>query len=485
VTEVDAVVVGAGPNGLAAALTLARAGLSVAVFEKADTIGGGARTSELTLPGFLHDVCSAVHPMALASPFFRAFGISDRVEFVTPELSYGHPLDGGRAGLAWRDLDRAAASLGADGTAWRRFFFPLSSHAAEVAEVTGTSLARWPSHPLVLARFGLRALEAGSPLWNARWKTDVARALLTGVMAHSILPMPGIAPAAAGLVLATHGHGGGWPVPIGGSQSIVDAMADDLRAHGGTITTGVTVDSLEELPSSRVVLMDTTPQALLRIAGDRVPAGYASTLARFRYGNAVSKVDFALSGPVPWTHPDLASTATLHLGGSREEIAAGEREVANGRLPASPYVLVAQPSAFDASRAPAGKHVLWAYTHVPAGSSVDATEAITAQIERFAPGFRDLILASAARTAVEYENYDPNYIAGDISGGSPDLAQLVRRPTLFDPWRTPVQGVYLASSSTPPGPGVHGGGGYNAALSALRHEFGVRSAPHLRPAPAA
>lgn len=480
-TSVDAIVVGAGPNGLAAAVTLARAGLSVTVYERASTIGGGARTAELTLPGFHHDVGSAIHPMALASPFFRAFGLAERISLVVPELSYAQPLDGGRAALAWRDLDRTAEDLGRDGAAWAALFRPLVENVDAIAEISGSALLRLPRHPRALVQLGLRVLEQGTPDWNSRFREFAAPALLTGVIAHAIRPLPSLAAAAAGIVLATHAHARGWPVPIGGSQSITDALAADLIAHGGRIVTDTAVSSLRELPSSTVVLLDTSPRALLELAGDSVPDRYARSLRRFRYGNGIAKIDYALSGPVPWADPRLAQTATLHLGGYRAETAGGELEVARGRLPRSPYVLVAQPSAFDASRAPAGKHVLWAYTHVPHGSTADRGAAITAQIERFAPGFRDLILASTSTTAIDVEFSNPNYIGGDISAGGVDLMQLLRRPTMFDPWHTPVQGVYLCSSSTSPGPGVHGMAGWNAARSALRHEFGITDDVDLAP----
>lgn len=481
-TSPDAIVIGSGPNGLAAAVTLARAGVSVRVYEREATVGGGSRTSEVTLPGFHHDVCSAVHPMAYASEFFQRFGLTDRLDFVTPELSYGHPLDGGRAGLAWRSLDRTVDGLGDDGRAWRNLLQPLAEHADAVGQFTSTSLFRVPKHPFTLAKFGLRALEQGSPLWNARWKGDVAPAMLTGVLAHAIRPLPSFSPTAAGLVLATHAHAYGWPIPVGGSQGIVDVMAADVVAHGGEIITGHEVTSLRELPPSRAVMFDTSARGLERIAGNRLPATYAKALSRFSYGNAVAKVDFALSGPVPWSNADLAATGTLHLGGTRAEIAQAERDVAQGRHPENPYVLVSQPSTFDPSRAPEGKHTLWAYTHVPAGSTEDRTEAITRQIERFAPGFRDVILASASKTAVEYERYNPNYIGGDISAGDVDLRQLLARPVAsLQPWRTPLDGVYLCSSSTPPGPGVHGLPGWNAALLALKDVFGMTTAPSLAP----
>ncbi|WP_374947896.1 phytoene desaturase family protein [Agreia sp.] len=481
-SEVDAVVVGAGPNGLAAAVTLARAGLSVRVFEKNSTIGGGARSKELTLPGFLHDVCSAVHPMALASGFFQRFGLQKRIELALPDVSYGHPLDGGRAGIAYHDLARTVGALGRDGAAFHSLMAPLVERADQVARLAGSNLLTAPRQPITAALFGLRVLEQGLPTWNLRFQGDVAPAMLAGVAAHAIRPMPSPITAAAALSLGSYAHGRGWPVPIGGSQAIVDAMAADLVAHGGQIETDADIRSLDQLPSSTAVLFDTTPRALVEIAGRRLPTAYANSLRAFRYGNGVAKVDFALSGPVPWTNSELHKAGTVHVGGTRAEIAASEAEVAAGRHTANPYVLVAQPSRFDSSRAPEGKHVLWAYTHVPRDSTIDQTEAIITQLERFAPGFRDLILASASMTAKDMENYNPNYIGGDIAAGAATLAQLVRRPVLsLDPWRTPASGVYLCSSSTPPGPGVHGLAGWYAAKSALAHSFAIRRAPSLAP----
>ncbi|KSU54142.1 phytoene desaturase family protein [Microbacterium enclense] len=478
----DAIIVGSGPNGLAAAVTLARAGLSVAVYERSASFGGASSTAELTLPGFRHDVGSAIHPLALESWFFREFGLDRRIRLLVPELSYAHPLDGGRAGLAYRDLERAADGLGVDGPAYARLMRPLVEHLRGVADFTGNALLRVPGDPLAALFFGIRALEQGGPWWNARFREDVAPSLITGVSAHTILHQPSLAAGGAGLVLATYGHGRGWPVPVGGSQSIADAMIADIRAHGGVLRAGVEVTSLDELPPARAVLLDTTPRALIRLAGRRMPAGYRRALERFRYGGGVAKVDFALSEPVPWAHPDIARAGTVHVGGTRAEIAEAENAVARGRLPEAPYVLAAQPSLFDDTRAPRGAHTLWAYTHVPSGSPADREAAIVSQIERFAPGFRDTILASSARTALDVEAWNPNFPGGDISAGAPTLLQLLGRPVYSpDPWRTPMKGVYLCSSSTSPGPGVHGLGGWQAALSALRHEFGTRVRPDLAP----
>lgn len=482
-TSVDAIVIGSGPNGLAAAVTLARAGLSVHVYERNATAGGGMRTEEVTLPGFHHDICSAVHPLAFASGFFRRFGLGDRVPFITPSASYGHPLPGGEVGVAYRDIERTAEDLGSDGPAWRSLLGPLAREADVVAQFTGSNLLQVPRHPLIAARFGLSALSQGGPWWNLALRTERARALLTGVIAHTTLPLPNLAGAAAGLALATYAHARGWPIPVGGSQSIADSLVDDLRAHGGEVVTGAEIESLGELPEARAVLFDTHAAIAARLGEGRLPADYLRRIARFRTGNGVFKIDFALSGAVPWRNPELLETATVHLGGERAAIARSERVVAAGRESDDPYVLLSQPTLFDPTRAPAGKHVLWAYTHVPRGSTSDRSEAVIAQIERFAPGFRDLILATATKTAHELEAYNPSYIGGDISSGMPDLSQLVMRPVLSaDPWRMPGRGLYLASSSAVPGPGVHGLAGYYAARSALRHEFGITRMPSLAPA---
>lgn len=482
--RLDAIVIGSGPNGLSAAVTLARAGLSVRVYERNATIGGGLRTQELTLPGFRHDLCSAVHPLAFASGFFRTFGLEKRVPFVVPSASYGNPLDGGRVAMAYLDLERTADSLGVDGPAWRALLGPLVREADAVAQFTGSQLLRVPRHPLVAARFGLTALAQGGPWWDLPFRTEKPGALLAGVFAHTTLPLPSLAGAAAGLTLATYAHARGWPVPVGGSQSIAEAMAADLRAHGGEIVTDTPIDSLADLPDARVIVFDTHVATAARLAEDRLSAGYLRRVARFRNGNGVFKADFALSGPVPWTNPDLQETATVHLGGTAREVARAENAVAAGHHSEPPYVLLSQPSLFDSTRAPAGKYVLWTYTHVPRGSTEDRTEAIIRRIEQFAPGFRDLIIGTSTMNAVQMEQHNPNYIGGDISAGAPDLGQLIARPVFSsDPWRMPGRGLYLASASAAPGPGVHGLGGYYAARSALRHEFGFTRMPDLSPSP--
>jgi phytoene dehydrogenase-like protein len=480
-TDLDAIVVGAGPNGLAAAVTLARAGLAVRVYERGDDVGGGTRTRELTLPGFRHDVCSAVHPLAVASPFFRAFDLASRVELLTPDASFAHPLLGREAGIAYRDLTRTADELGRDGAAYRRMIEPLSRRALEVAQFTGSNLLRVPRHPGTAAWFAARTVEQGTPLWNLRFRDEAAPAMITGVAAHAIVRQPSFVAAGAGLALQAHAHAGGWPIPRGGTQAIADALVADLVAHGGEVVTDAEVHALRQLPPARIVILDVTPRALLRLAGDRLPPGYRRALSRFRYGNAAAKVDFALSGPVPWSDPRVAVAGTVHLGGTRRELARAENEVARGRHAETPYVLVSQPSRLDPSRAPRNGQTLWTYTHVPSGSTVDQREAVTRVIERHAPGFRDLILASHSVTAAELPDQNPNYVHGDISAGEATLLQLLRRPVISrDPWRTPLDGVYLCGASTVPGPGVHGLSGWYAARSALHHELG-KDAPSLRP----
>lgn len=473
---IDATVVGAGPNGLSAAVTLARAGLRVRVLERNATIGGGARSAELTLPGFVHDVCSAVHPAALASPFFRAWGLTDRVPFVVPDASYGHPLDGAPAAIAYRDLDRTADALGVDAGAWRGLLGPLVERIERVTDFTGSTLLRVPPHPFTAFAYGLRALDQGTSGWNGRFRGAAAPALFTGVAAHANVPLPSLGGAGAGLLLAAHGHAAGWGLPIGGTQRIADALAADLRAHGGEIATGVDVGSPADLEPSTVTLLDTSAAFLDRFAGDRLPAGYRRALRSQRRGAGVAKLDLALSAPVPWADPALAAAPTVHVGGTRAEIVASELAVARGRVADEPYVLVVQPTVADPTRAPAGRHVLWAYLHVPNGSPVDPTERILRQVERFAPGFRDTVLAAVPRTAPDVERDDPNDLGGDISGGAATIAQLVRRPILSpEPWRTPVAGLYLCSSSTVPGPAVHGMNGWFAARTALRDRFGIHA----------
>lgn len=477
----DAAVVGSGPNGLAAAVVMARAGLSVDLYEAKNTVGGGTRTEELIEPGSWHDVCSAVHPMALASPFFREFGIEQRVDWFVPELSYAHPLDGGRAGLAYRDLNRTVESLGVDGTNYRRLMAPLLRNTESVLATALNPVLRVPSGiagPLALAT---GALWQGGPWWNAGFREEQAPALISGAAAHPVGVMPSLASSAAGLVLAHLGHTVGWPIPRGGSAKIAAAMLADFELHGGKVHLGQTITGLSEVAEADAVLLDTSTNALLSIAGDRLPDRYAAALRRFRYNNAACKVDFILSAPVPWQNSEVAKAGTAHVAGTRAEMAHSERQVAQGVHPERPYVLLSQPSQFDAGRTSADQHVLWTYCHVPAGSTTDMTDAVVRQIERFAPGFRDTILHSKATTAQQLSEYNANYVGGDFGSGATGLKQLLARPVAGSkPWKTPVRGLYLCSGSTTPGPGVHGMGGLHAATLALKEVFGLKQ-PDLSP----
>ncbi|NLP84280.1 NAD(P)/FAD-dependent oxidoreductase [Microbacterium sp. CFH 90308] len=477
---IDAVVVGAGINGLAAAVVLARAGLDVEVWEANATPGGGARTLPLTEPGFIHDWGSAVHPMALASPFFREFGLADRIDVTAPEVSYAQPLDGRRAAVAWRELSRTVAGLGRDGRAWRRIFAPLVARSDSLLDTVMSPMLPVPTHPLVAAQFGLRIAQAGLP--GAPWglSGDEAPALLAGVFAHSIGRIPSLASAAPGLVLATLAHTVGWPIPSGGSQAITDALVADATAHGARILLDQRATSVAELPPARAVLLDTSPRALVAIMGDRVDPRYRRAATRYRHGDAATKVDFALRGPVPWAARDIAQAGAVHLGGTWREIAQAEADVAAGRHAERPYVLVSQPGIVDPTRAPEGTQTLWTYAHVPAGSSVDVRESVIAQLERFAPGFRDQIIATSITTAGDLERGDANLVGGDIATGRVSLRQLVARPVLSRvPWRA-GHATYLCSAATLPGPGVHGMSGYHAARLALREVFS-RPVPDLRP----
>ncbi len=462
-----AVVVGSGPNGLAGALTLARAGYAVEVFEGAETPGGGCRTAELTLPGFAHDVCSTVHPLLAASPFFKATDLR-AVSLLTPQIAFAHPLDGGRAAAVGGSIEQTAATLGEDARAYRRLYGPIVASADQIVPAVLEPLLRMPRHPLALARFGLPGLLPVTILARA-FKTQGARALLAGLGAHSMRPLNAPGTGAFGVLLGVLAHTVGWPLVEGGSARVVDALISELNSLGGTIHTGQSIGGLDELPPARVTMLDVAPRRLLGIAGERLPSGYRRALRRFRYGPGACKVDWALSGPVPWEAEECRGTPTIHLGGTLEEIAAAEAEVAAGRHPERPFCIVVQPSVLDGTRAPAGQQTLYAYCHVPNGSDVDMSERIEAQIERFAPGFRELILGRTVTNAVETERRNPNYVGGDINCGAATLRQTILRPApTARPYRTALPGVYLCSSATPPGGGVHGMCGQSAAHEALK-----------------
>lgn len=479
-------IIGSGPNGLAAAVTLARAGVPVTLFESAGTIGGGTRTSDYFFPGVVHDFCSSIHPMALASEFFTQFELTKRIDLVIPEASYANPLDspgsGGRSAVAYRDIGRTASELGRDGPAYARFYGPLLDRLDGLLEFgLGGSMLRWPRSPFAAISMASRVLEQGTSAWNLRFHNEAAPALISGVAAHSIGKMPDLATAGVGMILGVLGHTSGWPVPVGGSSVISDALASDFLKHGGRIETGHEVKDARELDQFGVLVFDTSARDLARIAGDRLPLRYRSALEQFRFGDAAAKVDFVLSEPIPWADSRTNSAPTVHLGGSRAQTALAEAEVAAGRHPDRPFVLLSQPAAWDPTRNPDGYNAVTSYAHVPAGSPLDMTEHVIKQIERFAPGFRDCILGVKATSAADLELYNPNYGGGDFSAGKVSLKQLISRPTFSrEPWRTPANGVYLCSSSTPPGPGVHGLSGWYAAKSVLRNEYGL-SAPKLSP----
>lgn len=470
-SKYDAIVVGSGPNGLAAAVTLQRQGLSVLLVEAKDTIGGGLRSAALTLPGYVHDVCSAIHPMAVASPFFTSLPLQAHgLEFIHPDIAAAHPFDDGTAAVLTQSLQETAGLLGADSNAYLKLITPLLTSWPNIVKDVLAPL-HFPKHPLQLAQFGFNALPAATTLAK-KFSTAKAKGLWAGMAAHSIQPLTNATTAAIGLVLMIAAHHKGWPIPKGGSVAIANALASYFTSLGGVIETGRLVTSLKELPPSKAVLLDVTPRQLLKIAGDQFTSSYTRQLQRYRYGMGVFKVDWALSDPIPFTAPECRRAGTVHLGNTLEEIVEGEQLTSTGTHAEKPFVLLAQPSVFDSSRAPAGKHTAWGYCHVPHGSTKDMTAIIENQVERFAPGFKDTILARHTMNTVQLEQYNPNYIGGDINGGIIDWRQLYTRPAIrLSPYTTPAKGVYICSSSTPPGGGVHGMCGYHAARKALRDVF--------------
>ncbi len=465
----DAIVIGAGPNGLAAAVRLAQAGRSTLVLEAAPTIGGGTRSAELTLPGYVHDVCAAVHALGISSPALARESLGDHTpQWVWPDIPIAHPLDGGRAGVLHRNLGETANGLGADAESWRRLAQPMIDNWDKLTPQLLAPLLSMPRHPLVMARFGIKALQPASLLVR-RFKTDEAAALFGGCCAHAFLPLTRPLTSAFGLMLTASAHVDGWPFAAGGSQAVADALAARLAELGGEIRTNTLVRDLQELPPHQAALFDTNPTQLASIAGDALPARYRNRLRKFHHGPAAFKIDYALDAAVPWTNESCRRAGTVHVAGTFAELAIAQKAVATGHMPERPFVLVAQPSLFDKTRAPEGKHTLWAYAQVPNGYTGDATEAIEQQIERFAPGFRDVVLRRRVATPAALEEYNPNYVGGDIAGGAHTGLQLVFRPTISRrPYVTPNPSLFLCSASTPPGAGVHGMCGWHAAEQVLK-----------------
>lgn len=465
----DAIVVGSGPNGLAAAITLAQHGRSVKLIEAKESVGGGMRTLPLTLPGFQHDICSAIHPLGVGSPFFSQLDLAQYgLEWIFPDVQLAHPLDGGSGAGMFVSIEETAATLGLDGPAYQRLMRPIVNDWEKIAhEFLGP--LRFPKHPIAMTKFGLQALQSATFLAKRVFSTDLGRAYFGGIAAHAIMPLQNPATAAIGLVLGALGHVIGWPLPKGGSQSIADALTAHFKSLGGVVELGHEVKSLRELPKSEMVFLDLGPKQLIELGDGRLPSFYKKQLERFRYGPGVFKVDWALSEPIPWQNEHCRRAGTVHVGGTLQEMVQSEKDMWNGRHSERPYTLVTQQSLFDDSRAPEGQHTGWAYCHVPSGSTKDMSDTIENQIERFAPGFKETILARHTMNTQDYERYNPNYIGGDINGGVQDLLQLFTRPVpRLNPYSTPLEGVFLCSSSTPPGGGVHGMCGYYAVKFALK-----------------